>query len=173
MKRLALMALAILLCLGMVSCSPAGEQDKPDEEKRKPNECHLNETVAFENGVEFAVTSIKETEWLGSEFSDYYAGDGNRFIIATVKVANNSKGTYSAYSDEIWIDWNGTKIEQDDNVFSIDDGFYIVSQNATLTDSYRTIFRIAESVETSDLALVIDNGSWLDNERVKIWLTEK
>ena len=165
MKKLTLMALAILLCLGMVSCSPAEKQEKS-------NECHLGETVAFENGVEFSVTSANFQTEIKQDgiYSIRRADKGNKFVLLQIKVVNNSNEGYSAEGNEIWLDHHGARIAQIDFWA---DGFDDDSQSPTTTKTYNAFFQVGEQVQMSDLALVITNGSLFNNDAVKIWLTEK
>lgn len=166
MKRLTLMALAILLCLGMVSCSPAEEQEKS-------NECYLGETVAFENGVEFSVTSAKFQTEIQGTYATHRADEGNKYVLLRIKVVNNSNEGYSAEGNEIWLNHNGARIAQINLIKNWADGFDDISQSPTTTKTYNAFFQVGEQVQMSDLALVITNGSFFNNDAVKIWLTEK
>ncbi|MBQ3063664.1 MAG: hypothetical protein IJC99_02525 [Clostridia bacterium] len=166
MKKLIVMVLATILCLGMVSCSPANEQ-------KKSNECYLGETVAFENGVEFTVTSAKFQTEIQGTYATHRADEGNKYVLLQIKVVNNSNEGYSAEGNEIWLNYNGARIAQINLIRNWEDGFDDISQSPTTTKTYDAFFQVGEQVQMSDLALVITNESLFNNDAVKIWLTEK
>lgn len=174
MKKLIGLIMIMAICLGMASCGYEGEPSEQEEEKpSRQTECHLGETVAFENGVEFAVVNRKFATEQKIGYTTYKAPEGNKYVFVLLKVANNSKSVYSAEGTDIWLDCDGARILQQTLVKKFSDGFNEVAQSPTTTVEYIAVFQVGEQVEFSDLALVIDNGSWLDNEQVKIWLTEK
>lgn len=158
MKKLTAIFMLIAICIGMSSCGASNS-----------GEVYFGETAVFESGLAFSVVD----KMFSTKYGLYEADEGNKYVFVKIRIANNTKEVYTADGSEVWLDCDGAKIGQLNIVRRIENGFYSVSQSPTTTVEYVAAFQVGEQIEFSDLALVVDNGSWLDNERVKIWLTEK
>ena len=172
MKRFRICVLSLLLAF--VSLFSIGCESLFDEEE-KPQEttkfAYINESVAFESGVEFSVERHIYKSQIQVGYYNYVTDD--IFLCIEIKVKNGSDSVYSASGTDIWLLYGETKIGQVDIVKRWADGYYNISQPATTTKTYVSCFELSADIPFEDLTLVFDNGKWLDNEQVKILLKTK
>lgn len=172
MKRIIICVLSLILAfvsLFAIGC------DSSFDNKEKPQEttkfAYINESVAFENGVDFRVSRYAYKKEIQLGFSHYTTQD--TFLFIEVIVKNNSNSDFIGTSGDVWLLYGKTKISQIDMVFSLDNGYCNISQPATTTKTYVSCFELSADIPFEDLTLVFDNGKWLDNEQVKILLKNR
>ena len=172
MKRIRICVLSVILAFvslfGVGCYNYTVEEEKPQETEKV---AYINETVAFESGVEFSVTRHIYKSEIKVGYANYVTDD--IFLCIEIKVKNGSDSVYSASGTDIWLLYGKTKIGQVDIVKRWEDGYYNISQPATTTKTYVSCFELSADIPFEDLTLVFDNGSWLHNEQVKILLKNR
>ena len=103
----------------------------------------------------------------------YYADEGNKFILITFEIINNSNTTLHLDSSDVYLLYGDTKIKQSDKVFGMDIGFYSIKQSPTTKMMYQAVFQVGEDVTTSDFDVVISNGKFFDNDYVRFNLCNR
>ena len=166
MKRIRICVLSLVLAF--VSLFSIGCDSSPTNNDKV---AYLGESVAFDNGVEFSVERHIYKSEIQVGYTNYVTDD--IFLCIEIKVKNGSDSVYSASGTDIWLLYGETKIGQVDIVKRWENGYYNISQPATTTKTYLTCFELSADIPFEDLALVFDNGSWFDNEQVKILLKTK
>ena len=172
MKRIRICVLSLILAfvsLFAIGCDSLFEEEEKPQETTKF--AYINESVAFENGVEFSVTRHIYKKEIDTGYYNYVTDD--IFLCIEIKVKNGSETKYSGNSTDIWLTYGETKIGQVDIVKRWSNGFYSISQSPTTTKTYLTCFELSADIPFEDLTLVFDNGKWLDNEQVKILLKNR
>lgn len=166
MKRIIICVLSLVLAF--VSLFAIGCDSSPTNNDKV---AYLGEFGAFNNGVEFSVERHIYKSEIKVGYTNYVTDD--IFLCIEIKVKNGSDSVYSASGTDIWLIYGETKIGQVDIVKKWENGYYNISQPATTTKTYLACFELSADIPFEDLALVFDNGSWLDNEQVKILLKNR
>lgn len=160
-KIILLLSIILILSTSLVGCIK--------EDKKDNKECYINESIAFENGVEFSVARHIYKREIQVGYTTYTTDD--IFLCIEVKVKNGSQEKFSGNSTDIWLLYGGTKIGQVDIVKRWVDGYYAISQSPTTTKTYVTCFELSADIPFEELALVFDrNNSFFNSEQVKILL---
>ena len=172
MKRIRICVLSLLLAFvslfGVGCYNYTVEEEKPQETTKF---AYINESVAFESGVEFSISRHIYKKEIDTGYYNYVTDD--IFLCIEIKVKNGSDGNFSVSGTDLWLLSRETKIGQVDIVKRWEDGYYNISQPATTTKTYVSCFELSADIPFEDLTLVFDNGKWLNNEQVKILLKNR
>lgn len=162
MKKI-ILSIVLLLCLLLIGCTGTRTRD----------EAYVGEKACFENGVEFQLICFEETRVLRGRLLKYHSDEGNKFILITFEVVNNSNVTLHLDSSDVYILYGDTKIKQSDKVFGMDIGFYSIKQSQTTKMMYQAVFQVGEDVNASDFDVVISNGKFFGNDYVRFNLCNR
>ncbi len=155
-----------LIVFGVFFIGCKNENDS--ESSATSNEIFMNETAYFETGVSFEIYECKEKYQISDGFYNYTTDD--KFLVIGLRVYNGSSEVFKADATDVWLTYNGAKINQQSIVKGYANGYNDISQSVTVTKEYYLFFEVGKDVAIKDLKLIIHNGKILKSESVIIKL---
>lgn len=145
---------------------------KRENENAKESAAFLGDTVTNVDGVEFCVTSVIDTQTVGSGYSEVTTE--NNFIVVSIKIINNSNKPYDVNSLRFLLTENGNEYEYcGDALFAFDNQMYMDTINPSLSEEYTIVYEVPYISTEKEWQMKILHNLYSDRDFVYINLREK
>lgn len=169
---LAIIGITLLIVGGYRLYMALGGEAKQENEKAKESAAFLGDTVADVDGVEFCITSVTDTQTVGSGYSEVTTE--NNFIVVSIRITNNSDEPYDVNSLRFLLTENGNEYEYcGDALFAFDDQMYMDSINPSLSKEYTIVYEVPYTSAEKDWQMKILHNVYSDRNFVYINLREE
>lgn len=128
----------------------------------------VGDSVEFSDGVKIKVVDYVYIDAIKIGFTEYTTED--TFFCVQIQVINDSNKSFTAKSDNIWLEYGDKKIMQVHFVKRWVDGFYHIKQGVTTTKTYTACFELSKDIKLEEIKLIIHKGEWMNSEKAKISL---
>ncbi len=169
---LAIIGITLLIAGGYQLYMALGGESQREDEKAKKSAVFIGDTIANVDGVDFCVTSVTDTQTVGSGYSEVTTE--NNFIVISIKITNNSNEPYDVNSLRFLLTENGNEYEYcGDALFVFDNQMYMDTINPSLSKEYTIVYEVPYTSAEKDWQMKILRNIYSDRDFVYINLREE